>query len=78
MRDIRECYVWLEYTDGFKLRVEMMLDIDECVEEQIRRSWDSPQSLHETTGRPIAPCKLVNFKWDLIDRYQTIHNEEYS
>ncbi len=77
MKDIRECYVWLEYADGLKLRVEMLLDIDSCVEEQVRRSWESPESLHVTTGRPIAPCKLVGFKWDLVERPQTIYNEYY-
>ena len=71
MKDIRECFVWLEYADGFKIRVEMLLDIDSCVEEQIRRSWETPPSTKTET-------KLANFKWDLIDRYQTIHNEEYS
>lgn len=77
MRDIRECYVWLEYADGFKLRVEMMLDIDECVEEQIRRSWNSLSHFMRPLDNQL-PFKLVNFKWDLIDQYQTIHNEEYS
>ena len=66
--DIRECLVWLEYTDGLKLHVEMLLDIDSCIEEQIRRSWESPKSLHTTTGRPVTPCKLANFKWDLCHR----------
>ena len=66
--DIRECLLWLEYTDGLKLHVEMWLDIDSCVETQIRRSWESPEFLHTITGRPVAPCKLDNFKWDLCHR----------
>jgi hypothetical protein len=61
MKDIREYLVWLEYTDGLKLNVEMWLDIDSCIEEQIRRSWESPPSAD--TGP-----KLANFKWDLCHR----------
>ena len=64
--DIRECLVWLEYTHGLKAQVEMELDIDSCIETQIRQMWE---------GRNR---KLANFKWDLIERHQTIHNEEYS
>ena len=67
--DIRECLVWLEYTDGLKVHTKMELDIDSCIETQIRQAWESPG---------VAPCELANFKWDLVERYQTIHNEEYS
>lgn len=69
MKDIRECYVWLEYTDGHKVKLPMLLDIDDCVERQIRESFESPSP----EGK-----KLADFKWDLAYRHQTIHNEEYS
>ena len=59
--DIRECLLWLEYTDGLKLHVEMWLDIDSCVETQIRRSWESPPAAE-------SGPKLANFKWELCHR----------
>ena len=71
MKDIRECYVWLEYTNGRKVKLPVWLDIDDCVERQIRESFESPPGA-------VNGLKLANFKWDLAERYQTIHNEEYS
>jgi len=56
MKDIRECLVWLEYTNGLKVQAEMELDIDGCIETQIRHMWE---------GRTR---KLANFKWDLCHR----------
>ena len=71
MGDIRECFVWLEYTNGHTAKLKVWLDIDECVESQIRMSFESPPAAE--TGP-----KLASFKWDLVERYQTIHNEYYS
>ena len=71
MGDIRECFVWLEYTNGHTAKLKVWLDIDECVESQIRMSFES------APGTDTGP-KLTNFKWDLVERYQTIHNEYYS
>ena len=56
MKDIRECMIWLEYTDGLSVQAEMELDIDSCIETQIRNMWE---------GRTR---KLSNFKWDLCHR----------
>ncbi len=62
--DIRECLVWLEYTNGLKVQTEMELDIDSCIETQIRQVWESPR-----VGLQIGPVsKLANFKWDLCHR----------
>ena len=63
MKDIRECMVWLKYTDGLSVQAEMELDIDGCIETQIRQVWETPGS---------APCKLANFKWDLCHRLSDI------
>ena len=59
MKDIRECLVWLEYEDGVTVHTKMDLDIDSCIETQIRQVWEAPGA---------APCKLANFKWDLCQR----------
>ncbi len=62
--DIRECLVWLEYANGLKVQTEMELDIDSCIETQIRQVWESPRA-----GLQIGPVsKLANFKWDLCHR----------
>ena len=71
MGDIRECFVWLEYTNGHTAKLKVWLDIDDCVERQIRESFESPPGA-------INGLKLAGFKWDLIERYQTIHCEYYS
>jgi len=71
MKDIRECYVWLEYTSGHTAKLKVWFDIDDCIEQQIRQSFESPPG-------SVGGLKLANFKWDLVERYQTIHNEEYS
>lgn len=61
MKDIRECLVWLEYEDGVTVHTKMDLDIDSCIETQIRQVWEAPGA---------APCKLANFKWDLCQSQQ--------
>ena len=61
MGDIRECFVWLEYTNGHTAKLKGWLDIDECIEQQIRMSFESPPAAE--TGP-----KLANFKWDLVNR----------
>jgi len=59
MRDWRQCYVWLRYTDGRMYKRLVWLDIDDCVEWQIRNTFES-----------LSPNKrkLVDFKWDLVNR----------
>ena len=59
MKDIRECLVWLEYEDGVTVHAKMDLDIDSCIETQIRQVWEAPGA---------APCKLANFKWDICHK----------
>ena len=56
--DMRLCKVWVSYADGGEIcGHEVYLDIDSCVEEQIRRNFepagfDTPQ--------------IVDFKWKLV------------
>ena len=71
MKDIRECIVWLEYTNGHTAKLKVWFDIDDCIEQQIRQSFESPSGAENG-------LKLANFKWDLVEKYQTIHCEYYS
>ena len=52
--DIRSCEIWLEYADGSTLTADVFLDMDKCIESQIRCSFQSP-------GR--EEDRIVNFKW---------------
>ena len=53
--DIRSCEVWLEFADGSTLTTDVFLDMDKCIETQIRCSFESPD---KSSGSAI-----VNFKW---------------
>ena len=52
--DRRSCEIWLEYADGSTLTADVFLDMDKCIESQIRCSFQSP-------GR--EEDRIVNFKW---------------
>ena len=52
--DVRSCEIWLEYADGSTLTADVFLDMDKCIESQIRCSFQSP-------GR--EEDRIVNFKW---------------
>ena len=53
--DIRACEVWLEFADGSTLITDVFLNMDKCIETQIRCSFESPRF----DGRH----RIVNFKW---------------
>ena len=52
--DVRSCEICLEYADGSTLTADVFLDMDKCIESQIRCSFQSP-------GR--EEDRIVNFKW---------------
>ncbi len=53
--DVRACEVWMEFPDGTTLTTDIFLNMDKCIETQIRCSFESP----DKSGRN----RLVNFKW---------------
>lgn len=53
--DIRSCEIWLEYADGSTMIADVFLDMDECIETQIRCSFESPDKGEQD--------RIVNFKW---------------
>ena len=53
--DIRSCEIWLEYADGSTLSTDVFLNMDECIEEQIRCSFENPDVKEGS--------EIVNFKW---------------
>ena len=53
--DVRACEVWMEFPDGSTLTTDAFLDMDKCIETQIRCAFESP----DKSGRN----RLVNFKW---------------
>ena len=50
--DIRSCEIWLEFADGTTLTADDFLDMDKCIETQIRDNFGI-----------FGGSKLVNFKW---------------
>ena len=57
--DVRSCEVWLEFADGSTLTTDAFLDMDKCIETQIRDTFFSPHALK--SGSVKSPG--VNFKW---------------
>jgi len=59
--DVRSCEVWLEFADGSTLTTDAFLDMDKCIETQIRDTFEIRPRLHspETKSGPA----IVNFKW---------------
>ena len=53
--DIRSCEIWIEYADGSTLSTDVFLDMDECIEEQIRCSFESPDVKEGS--------EIVKFNW---------------
>ena len=70
MKDIRECLVWLEYTNGHTVKLKVWINLDECIESQIRMSFESPPAAD--TGP-----KLASFKWDICRKPSDLA-EEYN
>ena len=52
--DVRSCEVWLEFADGSTLTTDDFLDMDKCIETQIRDNF-CPEN--------VGGAKIVNFKW---------------
>jgi len=52
--DIRSCEIWIEFADGSTLTTDDFLDIDKCIETQIRDNF-CPEN--------VGGAKIVNFKW---------------
>jgi len=55
--DIRLCSVWVKYTDGQEFNHEVWMDIDECVETQIRQNFETLS---------IEYPQIADFRWDLV------------
>ena len=55
--DRRSCEVWIEFVDGSEMTVDMQLDMDLSIEDQIRETFESPES------RLSRDLGIVNFKW---------------
>ena len=53
--DIRSCEIWIEYADGSTLSTDVFLDMDKCIEEQIRCSFESPDVQEGS--------EIVRFNW---------------
>ncbi len=55
--DVRPCNVWIKYTDGKEVDLEVWFDIDSSIEEQVYTSFN-----------PLDPkCpQIANFRWDLV------------
>ena len=53
--DVRSCEVWLEFADGSTLTTDVFLNMDKCIEKQIRCSFESPNF--------DGKHRIVNFKW---------------
>ena len=54
--DVRACEIWIEYADGSTLTTDDFLDMDDCIETQIRDTFENL----DTFGNGSA---IVNFKW---------------
>ena len=57
--DVRACEIWIEYADGSTLTTDAFLDMDECIQTQIRDTFFSPHAIK--SGSVKSPG--VNFKW---------------
>ena len=59
--DVRSCEVWLEFADGSTLTTDAFLDMDECIETQIRDTFEIRPRLHDPATK--SGSAIVNFKW---------------
>ena len=59
--DIRSCEIWLEFADGSTLTTDDFLDMDECIETQIRDTFEIRPRLHDPATK--SGSAIVNFKW---------------
>ena len=55
--DIRECSLWVKYTDGKEVDLEVWLDIDSSIEEQVYASFNPLDKTYP---------QIADFRWDLV------------
>ena len=59
--DVRACEIWIEFADGSTLTTDDFLNMDECIETQIRDTFEARSvRFHSATKSGSA---IVNFKW---------------
>lgn len=56
--DVRSCEIWIEFEDGSTMTVSDFLDMDECIETQIRDTFENHIAIDDN-----KPNKILNFKW---------------
>jgi len=56
--DVRSCEIWIEFEDGSTMTVSDFLDMDDCIETQIRDTFENHIAIDDD-----KPNKIVNFKW---------------
>ena len=66
--DMKECLVWVHYSDNAEINVEAVLDLDRSIEEQV----------YELYGRSPEDPEIVGFSWQIIDNNKTSSSELYS
>ena len=59
--DIRSCEIWLEFADGSTLTTDGFLDMDKCIETQIRDTFEARSVQYHSATR--SGSAIVNFKW---------------
>jgi hypothetical protein len=59
--DVRSCEIWMEFADGSTLTTDDFLDMDECIETQIRDTFEIKPRLHDPSTK--SGSAIVNFKW---------------
>ena len=59
--DVRSCEIWLEFADGSTLTTDAFLDMDKCIETQIRDTFEIRPRLHDPATK--SGSAIVNFKW---------------
>ena len=59
--DVRSCEIWLEFADGSTLTTDDFLNMDECIETQIRDTFEIRPRLHDPATK--SGSAIVNFKW---------------
>ena len=59
--DIRSCEIWLEFADGSTLTTDDFLDMDKCIETQIRDTFEDRSVRYHSATK--SGSSIVNFKW---------------
>ena len=59
--DIRSCEIWIEFADGSTLTTDDFLNMDECIETQIRDTFEDRSVRYHSATR--SGSAIVNFKW---------------